>query len=869
MLGIKTTHIFDDNILIIDNDNRVWIMGNNKYRRTGYQDDKVYLYQPIKTNIQLDSDENIKLFYVNEHLISFYTTKKRVYITHHTYQDDNINMVNNNDDENTDTDDNENNDNAEENEASDNTQENDNNTEDDADNVSAENNDESSDEFIDNDNVHTDVNKASVFIQNFPENEYIENLSVYHNNMSQKDGISLLINNADAVAYNEHIIFFVKDKRLFVYDYTARLYDNVLFNYLGLSVITHFAKNNIIYYEIIFPFNVNKIDSHVNYIYINSADYHHVISAKNREDGHPQVFWLYFRLDMIINSLDIHLCDENIYLLSDKKLYRYFYKTNRMDVNVHLNNDLLYLNGINDWNKAPFLITKNGLFRIADALIKTMDYHENLQYYVEHSYMDSSTCIIIYKKNAPQRYIVHKDNLLFNINDIIFYHLMDYGLVYYDKTNTLYFITSLLYPDNVGMTHIDKIPGKEVAFNIYMFNNLPIPINGIFGDGKELILVQSGNKYYYHLIGDHMDDDTKIKQFTEIKLDTINNTCQIENKYISYPVKKYNTSIYLQMSTHGNRFKKLLALAEFLDNDNNFFIKLVNLNVFTAHGDGVKREFIHDAIREFQNKYLVKSNHLTKFHTETMEKLNKDRLFYIGKMLNIAICHSNGPLNIRLPLNLLYHLKNKTRKFDLAELEYFAKKENPVVFNKIHTYRNDPEGFAALDTEYDSYEKYLEHLCGYDSNENKLLDMVCSNITKGFYSYGAIKNIAKMNFPTLDYYLSGDFLINRDLLIENITIRHYSLSDVDKYHQVINKNIRDLPENKLAVLLKNWTGTSVVERDAEYNITITNDQDESSNIYFGTCNRDLIISDNVIDNPEIFGSLIDIITQPFTKMIDE
>ena len=124
-----------------------------------------------------------------------------------------------------------------------------------------------------------------------------------------------------------------------------------------------------------------------------------------------------------------------------------------------------------------------------------------------------------------------------------------------------------------------------------------------------------------------------------------------------------------------------------------------------------------------------------------------------------------------------------------------------------------------------------------------------------------------MNYPTLDYYLSGDYVIDRDLLIENINISNTS-SDIN-YKGTFTTIIKSLSEDKLAILLKNWSGTTIVKKDTKYMISIIKSTNKQViNIYFGTCEVNIILTENILTDPKIDQIVIDIFTTPMNTMVD-
>src|SRR5271154_5500404 len=92
MATINRVLISNDNILIIDSSNKLWIMGGNEHRRTGVGENlrRHAIHTPEYTGIQLDGDENIKKFHVYDSLITIFTTHGRLFIGNHQYMPDSI-----------------------------------------------------------------------------------------------------------------------------------------------------------------------------------------------------------------------------------------------------------------------------------------------------------------------------------------------------------------------------------------------------------------------------------------------------------------------------------------------------------------------------------------------------------------------------------------------------------------------------------------------------------------------------------------------------------------------------------------------------------------------------------------------------------
>ena len=80
-IKILSTFVSYTNILIIDNNNELWIMGNNNYRKTGMGTKNKHIYMPIKINISLGKNESVENFYCYDKIAVIYTTLGNLYVS--------------------------------------------------------------------------------------------------------------------------------------------------------------------------------------------------------------------------------------------------------------------------------------------------------------------------------------------------------------------------------------------------------------------------------------------------------------------------------------------------------------------------------------------------------------------------------------------------------------------------------------------------------------------------------------------------------------------------------------------------------------------------------------------------------------------
>ena len=410
-------------------------------------------------------------------------------------------------------------------------------------------------------------------------------------------------------------------------------------------------------------------------------------------------------------------------------------------------------------------------------------------------------------------------------------------------------------------------------------NSISAPIDDIkFTDN--LIVIKSGTRYAFHTIN---TDQFVVDKFTEIILDVSKEEelPMVIKSHIIYQKKKFDfPSVEMFINNESrNKFQKLLNIMELIRDNSDFTIKYVDKDKIISYGDGPKREFLEVAILDFAEKFLVQKNVCTQFNYELLDKFTPDELYCIGLMLHAVISHNKNHLPFRLPISILKALKKfslskhkSNKSIDIVklvsltkeELEYFARIENPEIFNNVKPYRNDKIGFTACESNFETYEDLLNNLCGESGLDPTLITTINDHIARGILTYTDIKNLHTMNYPTLDYYLSGDYVIDRTTIIKNLAI-----TSGNNLHKVsITNIIKNLPEHKLAILLQNWSGTSVVKKSYVYTISITKKHTQTD-ILFATCSITIHIAKKLLDKPQMNDILIDLLCTPITTMVDE
>lgn len=905
MNNIKKTFISDENILIIDKNNKLWIMGANTNHRTGFSNSNQTIYSPINTGIILDIDETVVNFYARRSIVGIYTSAQKLFVSRSIDKKNVIQSTQNTpfdtnflyqsaisqglENELLDEDNDEINGLASIN----NTNEGD----------DYDYGDYDDSDFIDmpsldmpplpnNTIAQTFINEMRILINQLNPNIdvinddidnnlstdiiTIDNLEYYSSVMRgvlldevEDVYFHLLADNVTNVLFVSETIFFLIGGNIHFFNKKINETEIIVKKKFGFSVMS-FMNNNNIYYQIVLPFQYDKLIFCKDFIYMTSGQFMHIISAfwlkeLSKTETEPDIItWIYFKSDELVNETSIYFLfsEGTIYVNKDDGLYKYSHEY--QDIKKMINNDskIFFLRTNDDIESNVFCQRNDGIYVDYGAFKMKIPPHLLLDYLVDFNLSNKSQLIIINKENAP-KYTIADTQLFFNINGMDYFKLMDDGLIYYDS-KTLYFCTNKILEENVyGTIEIEQIDLNNESYYIYIFTSVPDSIIDIQFN-NQIIILQTKDKFYYHTIGSNM---FIIDKFTPIIIETLSDSDLVLKHHIVRTKKKYQSMTTLYISSDANKLDKLMNIADMLPKTSNFEINFKDGIRTISYGDGPKRQFLEAAIEEFAEKYLITHNNSTNFNLEKMEKFTDNELITIGTMLHLVICHSQSNLPIRLPLMLLTSIIKKSPTN--SDLEYFAKLEDMNSFNNLYKYRDDDN--AIKDFGYDNYEDCLKAISKY-SNSNTSINKekhVAKLIAKGFRNYDQVKNLSIMNLPTLDYYLSGDYVIDRVLLIKNLKVYFYEgikeTKSNTEFYLIIKNIINNLPEEKLIILLRNWTGTCIIKKSSEYQIYVDH---TSSGIYFGTCNMQLTISENFIKDPVLHNTLIEILTTPYDVMID-
>ncbi|ANB50661.1 hypothetical protein [Powai lake megavirus] len=932
---IKNIYVSGSRVLIIDSNNKLYLFGHTCHKILGIN----LICEELENNISgcfytgiiLDEPDTINKFYSKLNYIVIHTKNGKLYFSKNIISDNYIGTINNfsNNIHNNVNNDNNDNDNNEDSDNNDNDSDNnDDNDDDDDDNNDNDDNDDD-DDNDDTDYTDTDSDSSANLILNkntenydyesMPDLEFNDGRENNNNKFEHEKKIDLelmgididfnLKNNGDILKlkstanigesgidlFQENVIdILLTDKFIFyqidnnIYMFDPHYIDNaticfIYCNWLLLEKIIN--GTTYIYYQLIFPFEIEKIYFSTDFMYFKSGKYHHIIfdhyfsNDNNFINNSKSIKWIYFVTDIEFVISDIHvLCHESTIIIKKENIiYKYYdnianlkkymehenikiIKNNHHESNIYCQiDDKIYTN--NHYTEKSGIIDKIYQGKYADKFM-----YMGIYYLYGHK-------VYVINNESSKMFFCCGGRIFLNENKITNLVCINES-IYFTSNNKLYYLSC----DKLGKNkYVNKFKLEQNlsdrARNKYILysQKINLIITGIKYSDQALVIT-SNNKYYYYYLnedGGISSDLFEIKSCEDINVLEINNLVNVN--LIQKIDIEYEENISIQIDTNSkknNAFDKLLIYSESINMYTGIMITYINGGNI-GNGNGCKIHFMQDALNIFKQKYLIDHGMRTSFNIPEMEIFTDSELESIGSMLHMIIYHSNSHLSIRLPITLITAIAKRSP--NILELEYLAKEEYGDTFINIYNHKYDMETIKSFG--YDSYYQCLKNLCKYYENDNEINSKVRNisrKIADGFMDYQYINNLPKMNIPTIDYYLSGNYCIDRKKLIKNLKVTMYNKNTTEKNKQKIKKCtkvfkniIEDISESQLAIMLKNWSSNTVIT-DNIYDVCIKNDDID---IYFSTCCTEIHINYNLIKikNREL---LIESLTTPINSFKD-
>lgn len=658
----------------------------------------------------------------------------------------------------------------------------------------------------------------------------------------------------DSITFAYETIYFQRDNLHYVYNWRLTPGVAMLENFsISISPIQH--ESIITYYQIHWPFTFDTVSYRDNFVYgCNSSTHHIITSFKYGALPSSIIAWMYFQLDdLVIDSIRISIRAGSVYVHHGQTLYEYLHMVKGLRPIMANRPHIFLLDSYNKRDIYPFCLRPDGAlvdYIAPSGVCIYCDSHPWLKHTVNIRGMGSVSTVIV-DVDSPQTHAVSGSVLIINAHNRSYFKTTTLKGILVSDGAQLVIYSPTKY--GLSLTHfrlIEKIPTTKTVFYLYVWLDTPRPLDCIYSN-KDWFVFESGHRFYSSLI------DHKVPQpITEIIL-TSSSGCTVQHNLIERKSTKGSSMTDVFIETCADRFERLCSLAEMFGRTTRLSIFYTRRAAGVSYGGGIRRVFTQDALSVFASQYLILYGSVCEFNLEAMRDMPVLKLFNMGRALHTAIYLTRTCLSVRLPVSILAALLK--RELTIKELEYFVKKESPEIYESVCKYRDDQEGISMCG--YASYESCLKQLIYYDSGtaETNARSLFISKVlADGIVSYAPIPNIESMNALTLDYYLSGEYSIDRIALAKLIKGSELVMG-------FIKGLITTLPEHKLAALLRNWTGSSVT-KDAALRIT----EESKGSIKFRTCSRALIIDPRLITDSSIIprADLIDLLTTPITAVND-
>ena len=656
----------------------------------------------------------------------------------------------------------------------------------------------------------------------------------------------------DEVTFIGSTIFFRCGLNHYVYDWRLTIGASI-WNNLGLALTPVQHQRVLTYYQLHLPFSLDTFKYCNNFTYMKSGSVHHVLSADIREDAELPLSWRYFELEGLDpNHIHVDNPYPELLVLHNNIMYLHLAITNTLRPVIDLGTRIYtFYRSMHDQGFA--CVSKRGYVIEYPSVVHCL----------ENDLTDSivNACVSIPKDagmliidhDSTESYMVRADALFINIRGAIKYQLTKDGVLIYkaDRHLELCVINSVLDQPHLKLIH--KFSIRDHTYRVYEWVGEFSQPDSI-QTSEDMALLEHDSQYRKYLLAPHKD----AKAITDITLSSPSTIISVHPIFAAHPVIKYSPiPIAVSIASCADRLERLSAIAEMFSVGTKLSITYICKTRVISHGQGVLRVLVQDAVSQFASIYLTKHRASTSFKVEAFEGISAHKLYILGRMLHMAIIVTKSFLPIRLPLALMVALKK--REPTVPELEYVARKESPEAFDRLQAYRNDPDELAACG--YDSYRESLCVLTHYDTNRpevNERTLVLSELLAEGFLSYTPITHLVAANIPTIDYYISGPYSIDRTLLKDRLT-------GSNPIKQFMTEIITALPEEQLAILLRNWAGTAVLI-DSPYTLKECN-----SEIFFQTCTLTLemplkFCTNESIDIPRT--TVIEILTTPIDHIRD-
>lgn len=624
---------------------------------------------------------------------------------------------------------------------------------------------------------------------------------------------------ADKVSSSENTLFWKLGDKHFIFSWALKP-SRVIWKFPGVKIFPIISKDKPIYYRYELPLDMSVGEYFRDFVYFRNGDYHNVITAYGElsYDISVDFIWIYFKADNLEpEQIKVESIEGTIFVVNNDCIYRYLHSKQDIIPYIRTNKLVAFNNKYSSKVSIIFISGDNYVIKYQNNTI-SVPIPQRLEKIVSIFNSFNGYPIIVAHILSKKKYFVNGNSLVFNANMLDKYAEIAKGIIFLSKERDH---VSICVRDRIIsrlLVLVKKIEVCERSYYLYRVAKIPLPIQDIYFD-KSSFVVKANDRYFNYIIS--YDDISKMELVLFEKI-------SINKNLIFYPRVDNNDIVRINISCKGERLQHLIMVSDMLEHNRRLEITYVNNRTPVSYGLGLLNVFIGDAILEFDKKYLTRNKYLSELKLDAFAELENGDIYGLGSILHYSIIQIQNHLPVHLPLTIIEALAR--RKPTDQELEYFLKKNSPDIYKNVISYRNKSEEIKELG--FDTYRECLEILTLYKSyDNNKRRKRISYLMALGIMKIAKIKNLKKMNYPTIDFYLSGLFKINRKKLIRKISCE-------DRKLLVFFKSfIKKIDETELEILLKNWGGTTFV-LSGKYNLTVpTND----CNLVFQTCSKKLVI----------------------------
>lgn len=610
-------------------------------------------------------------------------------------------------------------------------------------------------------------------------------------------------------------------------------------------------------YELILPFeHQEKAVFYSNFAYIREGKRYHVIVPF--ADVDKPCLWYSFTAEFEVDPLFIYWerssrclfvkSDDFIWIyqhsiqglvkLMDSKI-KHFFSDNEFDNSLcvpDIENWKIYLNDMSTY------ATTSNMERTASSgigIINPIEHAHTIEYVGTY---DHGFVLMIFESRPIVRHRVLLWEGFTSLNNVDLVHygrLNDYCFVFIDQsTNDLCVISSVQFRNQPSYKNFNT-SGRATYFEVA----LPCPASEIVSvEFNGAVVILTSDRVHYAFFNEKF----KFRSLSLTRLEP-----QIEEMQILNLINKEQ-----RLSLTGDRIKnssrtitinsehRETILQQFLDamrgiKAHKAYSFVCTSKIGTASSDGARMFAINEALQQLSRRFFVAHNTLYSLNLSELKKLDGEKLENLGKFLVFAYNNSSERMSIRLPLLLLAALMRRLPT--KAELEIFAQLEDPAALAGLYHMKNNTK--SLLENGFEDYTDGLKFICKFDiHNDKPAIYDIANLIAIGFLNNVTAQSI-QMNIPTLDYCLSGDYVIDISVFVSRVKYEYGTLSTVAS----IKTYICSLSPIKFRKLLVNWSGSGVVKSDDRFTIAFFGNTSDNNIVRFVTCTRSIRINNYLFE----------------------